>query len=614
MILTTPLALLGLLAIPAIIAIHLFRRRFPVQRIAGLFLWQTVAPTPEGGGRITRLPITTSLLLELLAALALTLIAAGARCAPSGTIDHLVILLDDSASMSARTSASETVRERAARRAAQEVDRLGAGGRVTLVLSGERPAVIAGPAARPSEARDALQTWTPDASHHSLAMGLRLARELAGDTGRLLVLSDEPPDEGSTDGIQWVAVGEPLPNVGITAAHRTLSPEQGRASVLLTLVNHADEQARRRLTISAGEKDVLTRDLDVPPGTSSVTLPLPPGLPPVRVWLADDALVRDNEVTLAEPRPRIVGVANRLVDGRGREALDRALDAITGVTRSESPHLAFVDGSDADASAPDAWRVIFGRELAASVAGSDSDFVGPFVIEKRHPLLQGVTLNGVVWTGAAAAPAGPASVIASVGDRPIITAAGGDVRFNLDLERTNLIRAPDWPILISNIVERRREELPGPERWNYRQGEWVRVRLGREPTAPLRYRLGNVERELQAAGVLELVAPAPGGLLQILEGETVLYELGVNFLDEREADLRAKRSAEVGNLVPGAGVRMETSAAEDPLFWVLLAIASAALLANWALLSPGGWDRQHIKKRGRGPARRSPGEDARVRA
>lgn len=589
MILTTPLALVGLVAIPAIIAIHLFRRRFPVQRVAGLFLWQAVAPTPEGGGRITRLPITTSLLLELLAALALTLIAAGARCGPSGVVDHLVILLDDSASMSARTSSGETVRDRAAQRALQEADRLGAGGRVTLVLSGERPTVIVGPAARPSEARGVLQAWTPGAPHHSLGMGLRLARELAGDTGRLLVLSDEPPEEGSAEGVRWVAVGERLPNVAITAAHRTLSTDGGGGSVLLTLANHADEPARQRLTISAGGKEVLARELAVPPGVSSVTLPLPPGLPAVRVSLSDDPLVRDNEVTLAEPRPRIVGVANLLAEGRGHEALERALDAIAGVTRSESPHLTFVDGSDTVPAAPGGWRVLFGRELAAStLASKDSDFVGPYILEKRHPLLQGVTLNGVVWTGAVTQPSGAASTIASVGDRPIITATGSEIHFNLDLERTNLIRAPDWPILISNLVERRREDLPGPERWNYRQGEWVRVRLGGEPAGALRYRIGEVERELTAGRTVEFVAPPPGGLLQILEGENVLYELGVNFLDEREADLRAKRSAEAGERISAAGVRMETSAAEDPLFWILLAMASAALLANWALLSPRG--------------------------
>ena len=43
----TPLGLLALLAIPAIIAIHLFRRRFPVRPVAGLFLWQACGRRPK---------------------------------------------------------------------------------------------------------------------------------------------------------------------------------------------------------------------------------------------------------------------------------------------------------------------------------------------------------------------------------------------------------------------------------------------------------------------------------------------------------------------------------------------------------------------------------------
>src|SRR5918995_7521403 len=100
MMFTTPLGLLALLAIPAIVAIHLFRRRFPVRPVAGLFLWRIVRQTPEGGGKIARLPITTSLILECIAALALALILAGARLSSSGHSEHLVVLLDDSASMS----------------------------------------------------------------------------------------------------------------------------------------------------------------------------------------------------------------------------------------------------------------------------------------------------------------------------------------------------------------------------------------------------------------------------------------------------------------------------------------------------------------------------------
>jgi hypothetical protein len=122
MIFTTPLGLLALLAIPAIVAIHLFRRRFPPRPVAGLFLWQVVRQTPEGGGRISSLPITASLILECLAALALALILAGARIRPASVSEHLVVLLDDSASMSAVNARGESARDRAVRRVLAEIE------------------------------------------------------------------------------------------------------------------------------------------------------------------------------------------------------------------------------------------------------------------------------------------------------------------------------------------------------------------------------------------------------------------------------------------------------------------------------------------------------------
>ena len=598
MIFTTPLGLLALLAIPAIVAIHLFRRRFPVRPVAGLFLWQILRQTPEGGGRIARLPITTSLILECLAALALALILAGARLSSAGVSQHLVVLLDDSASMAAVNARGESARDRAVRRVLREVDRLGAGARVTLVLSGDRPSVLSGPAAFAVEARRALATWKPEASHHSLALGIRLARELAGRTGTLMVMSDVPPGAGGESGALWVSVGEPLANVGITAAQRTLSPEDGRGAVSLTLANHSDSPARRRVSVSAGDKNVLARDLELPPGVSSLTLPLPPGLPPVHVAFSDDALLRDNDVVLAEPRPHVVGIENHLREGRGSQALIKALGALSGVTQAEPGHLVFADAGDLDrAQSPGAWRVGFGRAPAAWLAkGEPRDFIGPFVLEKRHPLLLGMTLDGVVWAGAMPLAAGAVRPLVSAGDQvligmPALTAARTrtepEILFNLDLDRTNLIRSPDWPILISNLIEMRRQSLPGPERWNYRVGEWVRVRLARDPKSPLRFRCGAVERALPAGRELEFIAPSPGGLLQVLEGDEMLFELGVNFLDEYETNLRHQATADAGELADVAGLRVESGPASDPLFWLLLTIGGSAIVVNWCLLPQG---------------------------
>jgi hypothetical protein len=132
-------------------------------------------------------------------------------------------------------------------------------------------------------------------------------------------------------------------------------------------------------------------------------------------------------------------------------------------------------------------------------------------------------------------------------------------------------------------VEMRRQELPGPERWNYRVGEWIRVRLGREPKGSLRFRCGGIERDLAPAALLEFVAPTePCGVMRILEGDQAIYELGINFLDETEGDLRDRLSSEDGAAAPaGALLRAENGAGSDPLFWILLVVAAGSIMGNW---------------------------------
>jgi hypothetical protein len=553
-----------------------------------LFLWQIVRRTPESGGRISKLPVTASLLLECLAAFALALILAGARVRPTAVSQHLVVLLDNSASMAATNSQGQSSRDQVITRVLNEIARLGSSGRITLIQSGERPSVLLGPAAFAAETRSALEKWKPDAPHHSLTLGLRLAREIAAKQGHLMVFSDTTDKNNDLPGAVWVAVGESLPNTGFTAAQRTVSIEQGTGTISLSIGNFSKASLHRRLRILSGNAEVSAKELDLPAGTSSFNLPLRSGLPTVHVVLSDDALLRDNEVVLAEPRPKIVGVENRLTPGRGRDALTKALGAVAGVTMSEHADIRFEPATELDAPLPPgAWPVAFGRTPAhLATAGEAQDFVGPFVPEKLHPLMRGVTLAGVVWTGAYSLGPGKIHPLVSAGDQPLIALLGSrpdnGILFNLDLDRTNLIRSPDWPILISNLIELRRQNLPGPERWNYRVGEWVRVRLGHEPKGPLHFRCGTIERELPSTDVLEFIAPAPGGLLQVMEGNQVLFELGVNFLDEEESNLQNKETAESGKFdSQDAGLHGESGPASDPLFWILLGVASTAVLVNW---------------------------------
>ena len=99
--------------------------------------------------------------------------------------------------------------------------------------------------------------------------------------------------------------------------------------------------------------------------------------------LSDDALLSDNGVVMVEPRPQIVAVDDRLKEGRGRTALEKALGSLAGVVQGSPGHLAFVDA--AVPPAPGSWQARFGRpDVPLAVNGTPEDLIGPFVLEKRR--------------------------------------------------------------------------------------------------------------------------------------------------------------------------------------------------------------------------------------
>jgi hypothetical protein len=77
-------------------------------------------------------------------------------------------------------------------------------------------------------------------------------------------------------------------------------------------------------------------------------------------------------------------------------------------------------------------------------------------------------------------------------------------------------------------------------------------------------------------------------LLQILDGTDVLVELGVNFLDPSESNLRKQATRDQGAMTDRAALRAESGPQSDPIFWVLLAVSGTAILANWYVLGNAG--------------------------
>ena len=594
-----PWGLLALLAVPVILAIHLFRRRYPVRRVAGLFLWTGTTRIHDAGRVRDRLPLTASLLLEVLAVILLALMLAQPRFS-LGRRPHLVVVLDDSASMSATLAPGVTVRERAIREIEERVEELGRRTVPTIITTGRRPAVIAGPAASWGRAREQLETWRPTSRHHDPAAAWELGRQLAGREAELLFLTDAPAEESSSvpARMEIVALGEPNANLAIASARWAVDSRQGTGEILGHITNFADEGVTAELIATRGGNQQFRQTMTLPPGaTQAFDADVPVGLGKITLRLdaPDDHLAIDDIVTLIEPKTRVVHVANQLPDGHpASEPLRRALAAIPGIelVETNTADLIITDRGARAPSDPDAWWLALGAEAIAEET-SIIEVSVPVMVDTESPLLAGVTFDGVTkmptkplpFSGVVLAWRGQTPLVARRTDTPTRAYA-----LNIDFASSNLAKSPDWPIFISNLVSLVRQDLPGLRRWNYRAGESISLKLPRSDRrgdAPLTLAGPAKALPIPRTRVLDIPPPHQPGVYQLRDGEREIATFAVNFHDERESNLRTRRthSRPARDGTPKRGISIDSLHSWPITATILLVIMG--LLGNWYLLSNG---------------------------
>jgi Aerotolerance regulator N-terminal len=542
-ILGVPLALIGLAALPALTAIYWLRTRFRRQQVSSLFLWSLVAQAHGGGRKATRLQTPLLWLLELLALLLLALAAAGPRIPRADRVVPVMVVLDDSFSMSAIQGDGQSVREAGLDAIRQELSGLGPFV-AHFVVAGPEPALQEGSVTRLADIESAVGDWRCESTSSGIGAAVALAREVGGADCRVLVISDrastdgQTPDEESGNDqaeddqqsaqpatqagrLRWRAVGEARPNAGIVNAVRSSDPQ--RDEVLLEVANFSDKPYRVTLTFSvasdtAGVPDAQMTDAMGPArvvdrrtlelaGHETRRLRLvPPNKDEVFIsQIDDDALSVDNRVVLLPPDRELLAVSVSIADPVLNKAVRSAVRA-SGVARI-SPgrgRLSFTDrvaepptaSPSADETKPAAstapgtgngsgeivrpWRVEFEEPKADAIDA----YLGPFVIDYAHPVSAGLSLTGLVWAApvAESGQAAAGRALVSAGDTPLILERGlvGNakaLRIRLRADRSTLLSSAAWPVLVANIIDWRRAELPGLLRVNARPGMPVRLNL-----------------------------------------------------------------------------------------------------------------------------------------
>lgn len=584
-----PWGLLGLLALPTIVALHYLRSRRREVRIGGLHLWQFARTRPPVGGRWERIIPIASLFTQLLAALLFTLLIAGLDLPRESGVRHYAIILDNSISMNA-TSEGESSAARARKLLADWAPSLG---RFTLIAAGEQPQVLAGPYGEREEFQKALEAWQPEAAACDLKAAGELALKLMNTEQPVLVVSDRAEPDGRDEAYMRIyALGRPLPNCGFEFADRMrLSPQLDR--IMVRLRSYSSEPQSTTLRAWIDETQIFEDTIALAAGeikqlsfeTESLARPL-------RLELGDDALDADNHAWLAPLSILEVRVSEEGLDAMA-PYLARAVRAVPYaryVSDAGEAHLVF-SGFPAPSALPELVNFVRlphpGIDVLLGIAQGHQ-----LTVNRQHELSRNLGLEGVIWPYAQW-PEKPAatlgeplvefttqSLLAQV--EPLASAQAWEL--NLLCDRSNIFQQPAWPALIERFIEMTRERLPGLTRSNLRQGEDVNI----SALAPLAAegeacRVMRGEEEILREDVLPpILGGLPAGFYQVLSGEAAVAAFAVNLFAPEESDLNLceRLGFDLNSLETSEAQLLQTN---RTLFYLLLLGAIAAMAAAWAL-------------------------------
>lgn len=479
-----------LLALAApIVALHLHHRRRVLVEVSSIELWRGLVPGSAGRGRFRLLRDALALAFLVAALAAFTASAAGPVTGTAASeARRLAIVVDASATMSARATRGTTRYDTAFAWAGDAQARLAPQDDVTVWLSAGTHRVVVGPTKRRDRLVDAFlthassfpATLTPSRLAETTRLAASAAAGVDGRSAAVLVLTDRVGASALSDldfddadvRVAFVDDDRPSTNSGIVACD--LDPADA-TKVVVRVATIDGPPTPRELVLSAGEKELrrtpLTFDSD---GAATVALPLGDaaktgGLVGVSLDPPDD-FAPDDVARLMLPAARPLAVA--VVAERPSPFLVEALRAMPEVADPARTTLVAPGGDVGDAD------VVIAEGVAAPAGKPTLTFVGsgPRVAEKpllwgvgTHALLDGVDLSPLRIERAVVldVAAGEAPIVASAAGTVGVVGGTDGVRrvtFGFRPDATTLPLEAAFPLLVRNAL-RWLAKPPAPPRY-----------------------------------------------------------------------------------------------------------------------------------------------------
>ena len=580
----TPWAFFGLLGIPALVAIYYLRTRSRPQIISSLLLWRDPKEVKTGGLRFEALRTPLLFLLELLAILLLVLAAANPWLETLEGRHKLVLVLDDSYSMTA--GGDKSSRSLALKNLENELLNRSRS-RMHIILAGNLPQELKTPGWGTSLPSYLANNWHCRSSKANLKDAVGLAAEIGGVDSLILVVTDHPPPFELEKGrVRWWSLGEPRSNFAIVNAGRSQFEKTERC--LFEVANFSPKPRSATLSVTRGTEKAKQFPLKLKKGEvrriflkwDLQKLKDSDSLPPIRASLKNDDLQIDDEVQLFGQPSRQIRVRIDLSDAEFKKKLEKAIKA-SGQARLTTlrPHLLITDKLSAEAKAS-TWVVQFLQDKDAV------SYQGPFLTDKAHPLLRGLSLEGVAW-GAGKSERLRGNPVIMAGNVTLVSDEIKDedshfLRVRYFVDYSTLTETPAWPVFIWNLLTWRSSQLPGLNPTNVRLGETATLTT----TGPQKtINVTKPDQEtvnLSVKNKQAVLLPEQVGKYQLHLSDTT-YPLACNALSAKESQLLGCKSG-----YWGGWDEQLTVAGMQNISWIFLFIAALVLCTHAFLVSRYG--------------------------
>jgi hypothetical protein len=585
-----PWGLLGLLGLPAVLAIHFLQRRTKEIPASTLFLLDAAFQAPPAGRRWERLVPSLPLWMQLLGVLLLTLVLASPRWPWQWRSRPLAVVVDDSASMLVFREASV----KKFGEMSTSLKKFGVRSEYLLLPARpDAPRIHAGDDA--AEASQALLAHEPNGGPVDPGAALRLARERVGPEGLVVYLTDTPQENLPT-GVSLVSTGKSVPNTGITGVTVNRGKDGTRWEAMLANRGTRDKETTWSLAWDDSTEVVTGKTMVPARGIATIGGLLPRGAARCELVIDADDFTPDDRFPFvkAEPRPlllhdmlpmelRWLGEMIR----KGVPALEKALDA---------DDADFSLAASKDGTFPPLGDAIF---FSTAEAKKDAGVLAGPPVAARHPWNEGLSWDGLaVGKIDLLPPLDGDTPLVWMDAKPVISlrnpprSDGGpplrQLVFHFNPEHSNLRRLPAAAVLLLRYAESLRATKAATAWERVDPGQMIGGLLppGNAPLVmEMLARDGKVISAREIAPGLRggLRAPEAAGFFRVREGETILLEGAVAFADAREGDFSA--CAPVDTFDPSAIGAAKSDPADDAWWRLAVLLVLAALLVSWWWLS-----------------------------